>query len=396
MKFGMSIQDLVTEVQRQATEKRDFIASTRESYRMVEIEGESMFVVLREGGDELERFKISRHCHNQIASRLQIPWRYYQRLLTDHPDMVRDSVNKLFEREPEMRMLRTLDGYARAFLSDRFNVDFDNVDVLGDTLPVLYDSPQEIVPLSTNITAERMDLKLLFTDDSLAIDLGTPVSPANDGWAAGREPSTVAEEIAQRSHGRDIVRPGLVMSNSEVGLGKLKFRAFFYRDYCTNGCVFGTEDAFSFARSHIGGRLVGDASYQIVSQGTKQAERDLIVSQVRDGLSALVDPQRVQAMGDHLRRLKNATAAAQEPQAAVEVVVKELEMTESEGSKVLENLLGDRDLSQWGMLNAVTKVANEDDVTYERACEIEELGAKIASWGATKWAEVAQAEKVAA
>jgi hypothetical protein len=72
----------------------------------------------------LERFRITDHCHQQIASRLQIPAKYYKRLLADHADLVMQNVNTLFEREPELRMIRTIENKAdgirnaRAFLSN--------------------------------------------------------------------------------------------------------------------------------------------------------------------------------------------------------------------------------------------------------------------------------------
>lgn len=133
MKAGQNLEALLTEVIRQNESKRDFVASTREAIRMVPGD-EPRIVLLREGSRELERFDVSEHCHRQIAGRLSIPWKYYSRLLQDHADLVIDQVNALFEREPEMRLLRTLDGKARAFLSERYR-RLDNAQVLEQVLP---------------------------------------------------------------------------------------------------------------------------------------------------------------------------------------------------------------------------------------------------------------------
>jgi hypothetical protein len=47
------------------------------------------------------------------------------------------------------------------------------------------------------------------------------------------------------------------------------------------------------------------------------------------------------------------------------------------------------------MVSAVTEQANKDEVTYERACELENIGAQLLQFNIKQWGKVAQAEKVA-
>ncbi len=383
MKTGMNITELLTEVDRQSKVKRDFLASTKESIRMVQSPEGLHIVLFAEGAEKLERFTISESFHRQVSGRLSIPWKYYQRLLQDHTDLVIDQVNALFEREPETRLVRTLDGTARAFLSDRYR-RVDNDEMLSNVLPPLVKGEVENELLSSYVGADKMYLKILFTDDALAQDIGE--MPAGRNTFVGGQ---------WGDHKRDIVRPGAIISNSETGHGGMRVSGFFYRDFCRNGCVYGRKDAFSFSRPHLGGKLVADSGIEIFSDETKRMQDQVIMAEMNDALSTMTDPRRVQAMGDRLRAIKNGVEVTQ-PVAAVDALAKELEVTETEKAGILEAFIGDRDYSQWGMVNAVTVQANKEDVSYERACEFEELGAKLIDMNLKDWGKIAEAELVAA
>lgn len=393
MKNGMSLESLLEEVVRQTDTKRDFVASTKEALRMVDFEGKAWIVLHREGHSELERFTISENAHRQIASRLGIPWKYFQRLLTDHLDLVIAQVNALFEREPETRLLRTLDGQARAFLSDRYRA-LDNYDVLSQVLPPIVHGDIKSELLSSNVGENKMHLKILFTDESLAQDIGeAPRSvPA---WALGGDAEDSQEMITARDAGRDIVRPGAIISNSETGHGALRLKLFFFRGWCRNGCVYGSEEAFAFNRHHVGGKLLASEDFEVFSDATKRKQDELIIAEVSDALGTMVDPARVLAMGDRLRAIK-AGEKVGDAFAAVDKLAVELDLRESEKSGILESFIRDGDYSQWGMVNAVTEQANKDEVSYDRACELEELGAEIIKFSAQRWQKVAEAQKVAA
>lgn len=387
MKRGMTIEELLTEVQRQTSVKQDFLSSTKESVRMIHIHDSDpeierfkdrvALALLKDGGGELQRFSISDNCHKQIAMKLDIPRKYYFRLLRDHRDMVIDSVNKLFEREPANRMLRTLDGVARAFLSDRYK-RIDNDEVLSQVLPPLVKAAEDGTPpppnqlLSSNVGDDRMHLKILFTDDKLS------------------------QTISEGPRGSRTVKPGVSFSNSETGNGTLQIRGFFYQDYCLNGCVFGRTDMFSFRRPHLGGKLVADDEHRILfSDRTAQLQDQTMMAEMNDVVQRLASPEFAQEMGDRLRALSESTTV-QNPRAAVDVTAKIVNLSEKEKDCVLESLIRDQDYSRWGMLNAITEIANRKDVSYDRACEIEEAGWNIAELTQVQWRSIVEAEPIAA
>lgn len=375
MKNGMSLQDLLTEVIRQNEEKRDYTTSTQDNIRMVyqpEVDTEAFIVLLKNGSDILERFTITDNAHQQISTRLGIPVKYYRRLLADHTDLVVTQVNALFEREPQSRLVRVLDGKVRAFLSNRY-LRLDNAQVLEETLPIVVNGDLQTELLSTNVGENKMHLKCLFTGDELA------------------------QEITNKTKTGEtrIIRPGFRISNSETGHGSLNVEGFFYDGYCTNGQVYNMENAISFRRTHLGAKLVEGNDFQVVSDKTKRLEDAAIVSQVQDILTAMSSKEFADSMGDTLRA-KTQTPECKNPRAAVELAVKELSLKESEGDSILETFLQDGDYSQWGLSSAVTAVANQDDVTYERACDLENVGAKILSLSLNAWTSFATVNKVAA
>jgi hypothetical protein len=374
MKRGMSLETLLGTVIKQRDSKRDFVANTKETVRMVEAADVSKgvaLVLLREGASELERFSINENCHRQIAGRLQIPWKYYDRLLEDHKDLVINQVNALLEREPQTRLLRTMDGVARAFLSDRFRA-IDNDEVIEQVLPPIVkgDIPSQL--LSSNVTDNHLYMKILFTGDDLAQEIGTT-----------------------RNGSPDIVRPGAIVKNSETGHGSLEIDGFFYRTYCLNGCVYGKQEIFSYNRRHVGSRIIGDGDFEVFTDETKRKQNELIIAEVTDSMKALTNPENVQKMGDTLRKLKEGEKG-NDAFAAVDQLAKEVTIRDSEKEDIITNLLTDGDFTRWGMLNAVTKVANADAVDYERACELEQIGAEIIEMQMRQWNRIAAAEKVAA
>lgn len=381
MKRGMSLENLLTTVVEQRKVKRDFVANTKESISMVaadDMPDKVALVLLKEGASELERFSISENCHRQIAGRLQIPLKHYFRMLADYRDLIIQEVNAIFQKEPQTRLLRTLDGKARAFLSDRYKV-LDNDQVLEQVLPPIVkgDIPSEL--LSSNITENNMFMKILFTGENLAQDIGELSRPQNHigGQANGET--------------RDIVRPGAVVKNSETGMGSLVIDGFFYRDYCLNGCVYGKTEIFNFKRIHLGGKLVANGEFEVFSDETKRKQNEMIIAEVTDAMKALTNPENVAKMGDALRATKEGTQV-KNAFAAVDQLAKEVDIRDGEKESIIENLLTDGDMTRWGMLNAVTKVANTDAVDYERACELENIGGQLIDMQMRQWDRIAVAE----
>ena len=113
MKQGRTIFDLAEELERQRKNRKDFVADTRKLAVKTE-QGQSLLqVVLPEGAEE---FLVSELMHRQLGERLQIPQKYYQKMRGEDPELLDYNINRWFAQQPASRMVRTLDGKARAFL----------------------------------------------------------------------------------------------------------------------------------------------------------------------------------------------------------------------------------------------------------------------------------------
>ncbi|CDB35735.1 pF06067 domain protein [Phascolarctobacterium sp. CAG:266] len=118
MKQGIkTIQNLYGELERQRAARKDLIADTR-SITVNSVNGLSMLTVATDS-DKLS-YRISEIAHRQIADRLGIPYKYYERMRQENPALLDSNINSWLNTTPEKRMLRTLDGKLRAFLSDRY------------------------------------------------------------------------------------------------------------------------------------------------------------------------------------------------------------------------------------------------------------------------------------
>jgi hypothetical protein len=110
MKTGKTLTELAQELERQQNNKRDFLADTR---KLEMLPSAAMRI---EGIDE---FPLTHRCHLQVADRVGIPAKYYQVMKNIAPSLLATNVNWWLQTKPEKRMIRTLDGNARAFLSER-------------------------------------------------------------------------------------------------------------------------------------------------------------------------------------------------------------------------------------------------------------------------------------
>jgi hypothetical protein len=131
----------------------------------------------------------------------------------------------------------------------------------------------------------------------------------------------------------------------------------------------------------------------VLSDKSKALEDETILSQVTDVMHAIATPEFVNEMGDTLRALREGPRI-EHPVPAIELLAKENSLTQAESDQVLQNLIEDRDYSKWGVVNAVTKVANSEAVDYDRASDLEVLGSQLIDITNANWKRMVEAEPV--
>ena len=350
MKQGKSLVELAQEVQRQSDAKKDYIADTRE----LEIVPADQTVALRVNGQGT--MSLDRNSHSQIAGHTDIPKKYYDRMIKEAPELLMDNVNHWFQEKPKRRMIRTLDGNARAFLSDRYRV-LDNNEVLESILPVLAELDGDIKIASMDITDTRLYLKCVFPK--------------------------IREEIKKG----DIVEGGIVISNSEVGLGSISAMQLIHRLVCTNGLI---ANDYGMKKFHIGrANGEGQNAREFFKDDTLLADDQAFLLKLRDTVRAAIDGVKFKMIVDKMRDTTERKIDG-DPVKSVEVVQKKYGMTEPEKVGVLTHLIQGGDLSQYGILNAITRTS-QDLPSYDRATEFEKIGGKIIELKKNEWKEISQA-----
>lgn len=351
MKQGTTIKELAASLMQQIPDKRDYLVDTR-LLRLESDGNEGSRLHLNEDAETI--FSVSNFAHRQIADRLAIPAKYYDLLRREQPPLLDANVNAWFGAKPERRMIRTLGGKARAFLSDRYR-RMDNVDLAEAVLPMITDLPgAEIV--SCELTETRMYLKVV--NRRLELD----VKPG------------------------DTVQAGFVLSNSEVGAGSVRIEPLLYRLVCSNGMIV---PDYGQKRYHMGRILESEENREIFRDETLAADDKAFFLKVQDTVQLAID----QAKFAHLvGRLRDTTGQfiSGNPVRAVEILAGRHMLTQEESGGLLKHLIQGGDLSRYGMINAVTRVS-QDMADYDRATELERLGGQLMTLEPRQWNDLATA-----
>lgn len=353
MKEGLSLQEMAAEIERQSRLKEDYLVDTRNL--QLESFGSDVYLHMYDNGSEaLEPLEINQIAHRQFGTHLKIPAAYYDRMLTTYPELLAQNVNAWFQKEPSKRMLRTMGGTARAFLSNRYR-RIDNLEIAKVVLPII-GQIQGARFESCQVTDSRMYIKVVNTR------LEAEVVPG------------------------DIVQAGVIISNSEVGQGSVCIQPLVYRLVCSNGMI--VNDAQT-RRNHVGRVNNSEESFLLYSEETLAAEDHAFVLKIQDTVKAAVEEARFSQVIGLMRTAKQAPMNTQDVPGIVRLTSKEFHITEDESAGVLQHLIEGNDLTLYGLSNAITR-HSQDVESYDRATELESIGYNILSMPPRQWNRINQ------
>lgn len=349
MKTGRTLTELAAEITRQSKVKADYVAPTNELTFLTTESGSELFLPNGKG-----EFGIKPLAHQQLASHLGIPSQYYQRLQgSGYTSLLDLNVNHLFRIKPENRMVRTIDGQVRAFLSDRYR-RLDNDQLAEHMLPILGQIPDVHFP-SVEITENRLYLK------------------------------AVAPRIQGEVKTGDVVQAGVVITNSEVGQGSLSISPMFFRLVCLNGAIVET----AVRRYHVGRHVESDDNYEVYTDATLRADDKAFWMKTADVLRQAVSETNFNRLLVKMRAAAESQPMVN-PLQGVRELTNRFALADHEQESILAHLVSGGDLTRWGALNAVTR-ASQDLDDYDRATDLEFLGGAILNMGEKEWTTVASA-----
>jgi len=301
------------------------------------------------------RFGVTDLFHRQLGAALGIPAKYYDKMRAEAPALLADNTNHWLAARDSRHTIRTLNGDARAFLSDRYR-RIDHLDILRAVLPVLQELDGSGVE-SCEVTG-RADVP----------QSGQP--QAGGGGRARRHRAGGGHDLQQ-----------LMISNSEVGLGSVTVMPLVYRLVCRNGM---TVNALGARKYHIG--ATNEETWELLSDSTRAADNTALLMKVADIVRTCVDEAKFAVVVGKLREAAGAKITG-EVSRVVELTASNFGLVQSEGESMLQHLILGGDLSLLGLGNAVTRMS-QDVGDYDRASRLETVGWEIVTMPPARWSAI--------
>jgi hypothetical protein len=400
MKSGIeSVNDLAFQLAHRAKMKRDFVLDARDlSFGLLTWAKTNKATDDRYAGKpgltyrDMEGQKIfgrvDDHCLSQIASYVDVPFRYIKRMRDEEaPELMCSNLNHWLKRSPEKSKGRLLRSFKcseddasdnevkfRSFHSDRYSI-FDDEDLFaacfgqGHDNPVTAEHYRKMSPLGRLQSKYGLDIvSMNITDSKFYLKVTFP---------------NLSKDISRDGKVGDIVQYGLNIGNSEIGKGAIHVDSLLYRLICSNGMVVGK----TLNRRHLGQR--NEFGEVAMRDDTRIAYKDAMFKMIRDVIEDTSNEVAFEQVTESIRKAQDSKSILR-PIKSVEYAAKELSLSSSEAEKVTESLIRDRDYSQWGMVNAITATANIVD-DYDRASELEVLGGQILAFPQQQWRQYAEA-----
>lgn len=368
MKTGKltDIVQLAHEIARRAEAKKDLLAASS-SIEMVAYDHD---LRLQVGDSHATGYKINGIAHDQIGTHTGIPAKYYDRMKEEHPELLARNVNTWLREgdKTAKRLVRTMDGTARAFLSDKFR-PLENEDLADAVLPVILDLGLDVS--SCEVTDRRLYIKVV--DKTVTREL------ALKGGTWGDDRHVIL---------RNVVSPAVTISNSEVGMGAVSVLGGYYNGFCSNLASFGER---SVRKYHVGARheLASEEIYALLSSEARAATDAAVWHQIREVVKIAFDRARFDQLIDKVEGTQQDKIEG-DPVQVVNLAAKKFGANEQEGKSILRHLIEGGSLTRFGLHNAVTR-ASQDLESYDRATEFEAIGGKIIELPRTEWHALAKA-----
>jgi hypothetical protein len=360
MKEGMQLNELAKELISIRDNKVDIIVPSK----LLHMTPEANLDV-----DGKDTFQLNNWTHSQLGSYSKIPKGYYDKLHIEAPHILAQCVNHGIQMainnsisarksKSESRLVRTLNGNVRGFLSSRYRM-LDCVDLLETTLPILTENNFELV--SSELTDKKMYIKV--------------TTPKLQG------------EIKKGM----VVQYGLVISSSDVGCGSVRVEPLIYELVCSNGMICNT----SMRKFHIGKDNASAEIERMLSNETKKMDDEVFWAKCRDLIKGSMEEINFRR---EIELLKEANEIKIGRVSNLESVVEDtMKVVGVSGEKkkhsILEHIASGsmgRGYTKYGLANAFTWASHKvEDASYEEATELERAGGKIISMSDAVWKNVA-------
>lgn len=344
------MNQIVKEINEVEQNRQDVLVKP-EAMAVSHVAGRSrLFVRSKEVSDD---FHVSDHAHDQIASKAGIPRNFCKKLREEEPDLYEKNVNQLLRSSGDNPyMLRILDGEVKGFVSNQYK-RLDHRDLLQTLLPV-------------------------FDEESVNFGYSAFDYDRDTGQLQGK---FIFEEQCEVDDG-DPVNYGLYVSNGEWGGNQLSMIPGLFRVICFNG-MFSAQWTENFDRRHVGSPMLMDENAQVLPMERDEANDTWrMVRRTAETLANAEDSGHFQEMVADLTKSRTREI---ENRNQLLAHFSDEHFQGEETPAVFKAL--DED-TQFGLSQAVTRVAHEEVESYQRSTELEEIGANVASLNERQWEQL--------
>jgi hypothetical protein len=273
-----------------------------------------------------DQYELTDHALRQLLSRLGYDRRLYDKLAAAGR-LNALNINYLIQHYyNDLVMLRCQDtNVVRGFLTDRYE-PFDNLELFEAVAPYMEDA--EIRWDYNDPTVTHLSATFPHTETAI-------------------------------KHKGDIVKTGIHISNSEVGLRSVTIASYTFRLVCSNGMIGGGENGGIFRFRHTGD---GDNLRDKVKAAIESTylETTRIIAQFKEALNKTIN--------DPASYLENIARD------------KANNVTQEQYKQMLDAYLLEPDNNLYGVVNAITRTANTHYDGEDRFM-LERLGQKVLSQG---------------
>jgi len=343
MKKGNEIKDVLKMLKKDATRKDDYIVPLK-SFEVLSTERyPNLLISERIDSSSGIELTMTDHSIGQLCHKLEIGTSYIRKCLP-FPELVTKNLNHWIEHTKNRNlMVRTKDDTARAILSDRYK-RIDN----------------ELVAVKTLNMLSKMGAKVeygSYNGDQLNITATLP-------------------ELEGEVQKDDLVTGGVTITNCEIGTSSLRVQPFVYRLVCTNGMVV-PEYLGTFLAKHVGKKLeTPDEDEQAIK----------VVDRMLEQMKALTDPKVFENILGDMRHAQAQHVQSHE----IVKLARTNSLSDWERAEIfarLDKVYGDVfTTDRYALGNAITNLANSDDVTDDRARFLQELGGTVMFWNTPNYA----------
>lgn len=348
---------LVQELQKQNLMKKDFVVPSK----CLSMKDGKLLIQNHDGSSELQKILTDINVvtseefisqtildpigvfHSQVAEKLNIPKRYYDKMNTQaHLPILDQNVSYWLKNEKTSYLIRTFidkeekSGVVRSLLSDRFRV-IDNYDILLAVLAAVKETGLniQIDENGCDVTDKRMYVRFICPE----IEIKAPELLKNY-----RKPDGDGSK-------NDSIISGFVITNSEVGFGTLSISPRAKVLVCSNGLIATKE---KFSQVHLGGKM---EQYSVIkwSENTKQKNLELIISQVKDYIIRFASSD---FLGESIAKMIEKNKELEHPSDAVSNVCNSLNISEEKQKDILSFFMKGGDSTSFGLSSAITYYAH--------------------------------------